>query len=239
MIARFTSYPATCDPDDVMSGILDENYKNYFYTDVMARGYYPAYSRRMFRELGVTVQMEPGDEEILRENTVDFLSFSYYMSMISTNNKDYEVTSGNLLSGKKNPYLQTSEWGWQIDPKGLRISLNEMYDRYQLPLFIAENGIGANDQPDADGAIHDSYRINYLRAHIEQMGEAIEDGVNLLGYTMWGIIDIISCGTIEMNKRYGVIYVDRNEAGHGSNQRLKKDSFAWYRQCIATNGEEM
>ena len=203
MIARFTSYPATCDPDDVMSGILDENYKNYFYTDVMARGYYPAYSRRMFRELGVTVQMEPGDEEILRENTVDFLSFSYYMSMISTNNKDYEVTSGNLLSGKKNPYLQTSEWGWQIDPKGLRISLNEMYDRYQL------------------------------------MGEAIEDGVNLLGYTMWGIIDIISCGTIEMNKRYGVIYVDRNEAGHGSNQRLKKDSFAWYQHCITTNGAEI
>ena len=194
---------------------------------------------RLNRELGVTVQMEPGDEEILRENTVDFLSFSYYMSMISTNNKDYEVTSGNLLSGKKNPYLQTSEWGWQIDPKGLRISLNEMYDRYQLPLFIAENGIGANDQPDADGAIHDSYRIDYLRAHIEQMGEAIEDGVNLLGYTMWGIIDIISCGTIEMNKRYGVIYVDRNEAGHGSNQRLKKDSFAWYQHCITTNGAEI
>ena len=170
---------------------------------------------------------------------MDFLSFSYYMSMISTDNKDYEVTSGNLLSGKKNPYLQTSDWGWQIDPKGLRISLNQMYDRYQLPLFIAENGIGANDVVDEDGGIHDPYRIDYLREHIAQMGKAIEDGVDLLGYTMWGIIDIVSCGTIEMNKRYGVIYVDRDEAGRGTNRRLKKDSFAWYRCCIASNGADL
>lgn len=239
MIARFTSYPATCDPDDVMASILDENYKNYFYTDVMARGYYPSYAKRMFADLGVEVKMEPGDVEILRENTVDFLSFSYYMSMISTDNKDYEVTSGNLLSGKKNPYLQTSDWGWQIDPKGLRISLNQMYDRYQLPLFIAENGIGANDVVAEDGAVHDSYRIDYLREHVAQMGEAIEDGADLLGYTMWGIIDIVSCGTIEMNKRYGVIYVDRDEAGRGTNKRLKKDSFAWYRRCIASNGADL
>ena len=239
MIARFTSYPATCDPDDVMASILDENYKNYFYTDVMARGYYPSYAKRMFADLGVEVKMEPGDVEILRENTVDFLSFSYYMSMISTDNKDFEVTSGNLLSGKKNPYLQTSDWGWQIDPKGLRISLNQMYDRYQLPLFIAENGIGANDVVGEDGAVHDPYRIDYLREHVAQMGEAIEDGVNLLGYTMWGIIDIVSCGTIEMNKRYGVIYVDRDETGRGTNKRLKKDSFAWYQHCIASNGADL
>lgn len=188
------------------------------------------------------MQLEISDED--REaltHTVDFVSFSYYSSNCAAADHSLgEPTGSNMVPTlKRNPYSKVSEWGWQIDPKGLRISLNEMYDRYQLPLFIAENGIGANDQPDADGAIHDSYRIDYLRAHIEQMGEAIEDGVNLLGYTMWGIIDIISCGTIEMNKRYGVIYVDRNEAGHGSNQRLKKDSFAWYQHCITTNGAEI
>ena len=236
MIARFTSYPATCKPGDVMQSILDENYKNYFYTDVMARGKYPSYAKRMLKELGVTIEKEPGDDELLRENTVDFLSFSYYMSMISSNDPNYEITSGNLLSGKKNPYLETSDWGWQIDPEGIRISLNQMYDRYQLPLFIAENGLGAYDRVEEDGSIHDEYRIAYLREHVKQMAEALEDGVDLLGYTMWGIIDIVSCGTIEMSKRYGVIYVDRDERGHGTNQRKKKDSFEWYRKCIASDG---
>lgn len=161
------------------------------------------------------------------------------MSIVSTNNPDYEVTSGNLLSGKKNPYLQTSDWGWQIDPVGLRISLNQMYDRYNLPLFIAENGLGARDRVAEDGQIHDDYRIQYLREHIAQMGEAIADGVDLMGYTMWGILDIISCGTIEMNKRYGVIYVDRDEAGQGTNRRIPKDSFAWYKKVIAGNGADL
>lgn len=236
MIARFTTYPATCSPDDVMCALLDENYKNYFYTDVMARGRYPGYTRRMLKELGVEIVKEPGDDQILAGGKVDFLSFSYYMSMVSTNSPDYEVTSGNLLSGKKNPYLKTSEWGWQIDPVGLRISLNQMYDRYNLPLFIAENGIGARDVVAEDGKIHDDYRIQYLREHIAQMGEAITDGVDLIGYTMWGILDIVSCGTIEMNKRYGVIYVDRDEAGKGTNRRIPKDSFAWYKKVIAGNG---
>ena len=239
MIARFTSYPATCSPDDVMCGILDENYTNYFYTDVMARGRYPSYTKRMFASLGVQIETQPGDEEILAAGKVDFLSFSYYMSMISTNASGYAVTSGNLLSGKKNPYLETSDWGWQIDPKGLRISLNEMYDRYNLPLFIAENGIGAHDTLTPEGQVHDPYRIGYLKAHIQQMAEAIADGVELLGYTMWGILDIVSCGTIEMNKRYGVIYVDRDERGCGSNRRFRKDSFYWYQKCIATNGEDL
>lgn len=235
MIARFTSYPATCRPEDVMQTILDENYKNYFYTDVMARGRYPAYAKRMLREMGVSIETEPGDEEILRNNTVDFLSFSYYMSMISSNDPNYEITSGNLLSGKKNPYLETSAWGWQIDPLGIRISLNEMYDRYQLPLFIAENGLGAVDILEGE-SVHDSYRIAYLREHVKQMAEALDDGVELLGYTMWGIIDIVSCGTIEMSKRYGVVYVDRGDAGEGTNRRYKKDSFEWYKRCIATGG---
>lgn len=236
MIARFTTYPATCNPNDVMKSILDENYKNYFYTDVMARGSYPAYTKRMLSELNVTLHLEEDDEKLLSENTVDFLSYSYYMSMITSVDPNYEVTSGNLLSGMKNPYLESSEWGWQIDPVGLRISLNNMYDRYQLPLFITENGLGAYDTIDKDGRIHDTYRIDYLRDHIKQMGEALQDGVNLLGYTMWGIVDIISCGTLEMSKRYGVIYVDMDDAGSGSLERKPKDSYYWYKQCIESNG---
>lgn len=239
MIARFTTYPYTCSPDDVLLALKEENYKNYFYTDVMARGRYPSYTERMFEELGVQIKKEPGDDAILASATVDFLAFSYYMSMVATTNPNHEKTSGNLVSGNKNPYLAASDWGWQIDPVGLRVSLNQMYDRYQLPVFIAENGIGAKDVPEADGSVHDPYRVSYLRAHVEQMREAVSDGVALLGYTMWGILDIISCGTIEMNKRYGVIYVDMDEEGNGTNRRYKKDSFAWYQRCIATNGREL
>ena len=158
------------------------------------------------------------------------------MSMVSSTDSTLEKTSGNLVSGNKNPYLKASEWGWQIDPIGLRISLNDMYDRYQLPIFIAENGIGAKDILTEDKKIHDEYRIEYLKEHIKQMSEAIHDGVELLGYTMWGIIDIVSCGTLEMSKRYGVIYVDRNEDGNGTNLRYKKDSFYWYKECIEKNG---
>lgn len=239
MIARFTTYPATCRPEDVMQGILEENYKNYFYTDVMARGKYPAYMERMFEENDIHIHKEAGDDEILAENTVNFLAFSYYMSMVATTDESYEKTSGNLVSGNKNPYLKMSDWGWQIDPIGIRISLNEMYDRYQLPIFIAENGIGAYDKLEADNSVHDPYRISYLKDHVQQMKEAVKDGVELIGYTMWGIIDIISCGTIEMSKRYGVIYVDRNEDGSGSNKRYKKDSFYWYKKCIASRGEDL
>lgn len=237
MIARFTTYPATCKPADVMQAILDENYKNYFYTDVMARGKYPSYTQRMFEESNIKIVKEDGDDEILKNNTVDFIAFSYYMSMVASTDENYERASGNLVSGNKNPYLKASDWGWQIDPEGLRISLNDMYDRYQLPIFIAENGIGAYDTLE-DGQIHDNYRIDYLRQHVEQMAEAIKDGVDLIGYTMWGIIDIVSCGTIEMSKRYGVIYVDRDEEGKGSNKRFKKDSFYWYKKCIESDGQE-
>lgn len=238
MIARFTTYPATCKPADVMQAILDENYKNYFYTDVMARGKYPSYTQRMFEESNIKIVKEDGDDEILKNNTVDFIAFSYYMSMVATTDENYEKSSGNLVSGNKNPYLKASDWGWQIDPEGLRISLNDMYDRYQLPIFIAENGLGAYDTLE-DGQVHDNYRIDYLRQHIEQMGEAIKDGVDLIGYTMWGIIDIVSCGTIEMSKRYGVIYVDRDEEGKGSNKRYRKDSFYWYKKCIESDGQEL
>ena len=238
MLTKLTTYARTCAPDDELA-TQAKNLENLFYADVHVWGEYPRLILKMFERKGIHVEMLPEDAATLKAGCVDFVSCSYYMTMTESVDPNAERTPGNTVLGVKNPYLPSTDWGWQIDPKGLRISLNEMYDRYQLPLFIAENGIGANDQPDADGAIHDSYRIDYLRAHIEQMGEAIEDGVNLLGYTMWGIIDIISCGTIEMNKRYGVIYVDRNEAGHGSNQRLKKDSFAWYQHCITTNGAEI
>ncbi|WP_440896062.1 glycoside hydrolase family 1 protein [Amphibacillus sp. Q70] len=238
MIARFTTYPATCHPNDVMKALEDENVKNYFYLDVMARGAYPNYMKRFFAENQIEIPWQEGDEAILKTNTVDFLSFSYYMSMVASTDPQYEKSSGNLVSGNKNPYLTASEWGWQIDPVGLRITLNDMYDRYHLPLFIAENGIGAVDQLE-DDQVHDTYRINYLSEHFKQMKEAIHDGVDLIGYTMWGIIDIVSCGTIEMSKRYGVIYVDLDDAGHGSGRRIKKDSFKFYQDIIQTNGNKL
>lgn len=239
MIARFTTYPATCKPEDVMQMILDDQYSNWFYLDVMARGRYPAYMERYFEAEGIHIQMEPGDEEILRQNTIDFVSFSYYFSQVSTTEQGWEKTSGNLIMANKNPYLETSEWGWQKDPIGLRITLNQVYDRYQLPVFIAENGLGARDVVEADGAIHDPYRIDYLKAHVQQMKEAVKDGVELIGYTMWGFIDLVSCGSMEMSKRYGVIYVDQDDAGRGTLARSRKDSFYWYQKCIRSNGESL
>jgi 6-phospho-beta-glucosidase len=239
MIARFTSYPATCKPEDVMQSITDEQYSNWFYLDVMARGKYPKYMERFFEHSGVTIKMEPGDIELIKNNTVDFVSFSYYFSQVSTTQNGWEKTEGNLIMSNKNPYLNSSEWGWQMDPIGLRVTLNQVYDRYQLPVFVAENGLGAIDKVESDGKIHDSYRIDYLREHIKQMKEAVKDGVELLGYTMWGFIDVISCGSMEMSKRYGVIYVDQDDAGNGTLSRSKKDSFYWYQKCIASNGENL
>lgn len=238
MIARFTTYPATCQPDDMMQSILDDQYSNWFYLDVMARGKYPAYMQRYFAQFDIQLKMEPGDEELLRENTVNFVAFSYYFSQVSTKSQGWEKTAGNLIMSNKNPYLPASEWGWQIDPVGLRVTLNQVYDRYQLPVFIAENGLGANDVL-KNGTVQDDYRIEYLRQHIQQMKEAIKDGVDLLGYTMWGIIDCISCGSMEMCKRYGVIYVDQDDWGNGTLTRYKKKSFDWYKHVIATNGEEL
>jgi 6-phospho-beta-glucosidase len=239
MIARFTSYPATCKPEDVMQSITDEQYSNWFYLDVMARGKYPKYMERFFEHSGVTIKMETGDIELIKNNTVDFVSFSYYFSQVSTTQNGWEKTEGNLIMSNKNPYLNSSEWGWQMDPIGLRVTLNQVYDRYQLPVFVAENGLGAIDKVESDGKIHDSYRIDYLREHIKQMKEAVKDGVELLGYTMWGFIDVISCGSMEMSKRYGVIYVDQDDAGNGTLSRSKKDSFYWYQKCIASNGENL
>lgn len=239
MIARFTTYPATCRPNDVMQMILDDQYSNWFYLDVMARGKYPAYMDRYFEKTGIRIEKEPGDDEVLAANTVDFTAFSYYFSQVSTTDQGWAKTEGNLVMANQNPYLETSEWGWQKDPVGLRVTLNQVYDRYGLPVFIAENGLGAVDVIEEGGSIHDPYRIDYLRSHIEQMREAIIDGVDLIGYTMWGFMDLVSCGSMEMKKRYGVIYVDLDDEGHGTGERFKKDSFAWYQKCIASNGDDL
>ncbi|WP_107996077.1 glycoside hydrolase family 1 protein [Trichococcus paludicola] len=238
MLARMEVYPETCSPDDVLEA-LKEDQMNLFFTDVQVRGYYPSYMLSYFEENDIKLDMLPGDEEILLQHTVDYLSFSYYMSMVASGAPGKQKEKGNFFSGVKNPYLESSDWGWQIDPKGLRITLKKMYDRYQVPLFIVENGLGAYDKVEEDGSINDDYRIDYMRAHIEQMNEAIKEGVDLIGYTSWGCIDLISASTSEMSKRYGFIYVDQDDYGNGTLERSKKKSFDWYKQVITTNGEEL
>ena len=232
------SYAATCDPTDVLANEAAMRRMNWYCSDVQARGYYPSYARRFWKENGIELKMEPGDEELLREGTIDFYSFSYYMSNI-VGTHGVEETAGNMTFGGKNPYLESSEWGWQIDSKGLRFALNEIYDRYQLPLMVVENGFGALDTVEADGSIHDPYRIDYLRKHVIDMEEAVEDGVDLIGYTWWGPIDLVSAGTGEMRKRYGFIYVDKHDDGTGDLHRSRKDSFFYYKKVIASNGEEV
>lgn len=240
MISYQLLMPYSCDPDDVQLTV-EKQRESLFFSDVQARGYYPAYTKRLFAEKGVKLEVKQGDEEILRAYPVDYVSFSYYMSSaVSAHPEKLDRADGNLITGGiKNPYLPSSDWGWQIDPKGLRIALNQLYDRYQKPLFVAENGLGAIDQVAADGIVHDSYRIDYLRQHIEQMAEAIKDGVKLFGYTTWGPIDIISASTSQMSKRYGFIYVDQDDEGRGTLRRSKKASFDWYKKVIASNGTDL
>ncbi|HEM3575969.1 TPA: 6-phospho-beta-glucosidase [Streptococcus suis] len=236
MLARMENYAATCNPDDVLAA-LKKDQENLFYTDVQVRRAYPSYMKRFFKENNIRVVFEPGDEAILKQYPVDFMSFSYYMTSITRALPDKDkATAGNLILGEANPYLEASDWGWQIDPVGLRITLNKLYDRYQVPLFIVENGLGALDKVEADGSIQDGYRISYLEKHIQQMYEAIEDGVELMGYTPWGCIDLVSASTSEMSKRYGFIYVDADDQGKGSFDRSRKVSFYWYKDVIASNG---
>ncbi|SEL02713.1 6-phospho-beta-glucosidase [Carnobacterium iners] len=238
MLARMTTYPETNNPEDVLKA-QKENQINLFFTDVQARGEYPSYMNRYFYENNITIQKERGDEEILKTYPVDFISFSYYMTATASSKSSDNQVNGNFISGMKNTYLETSDWGWQIDPIGLRWTLKDFYDRYQLPLFIVENGLGAYDKVEEDGSIHDAYRIDYLQKHIEQMKEAVIDGVDLMGYTSWGCIDLVSASTSEMSKRYGYIYVDQDDEGNGTLKRLKKDSFYWYKKVISTNGNEL
>lgn len=218
---------------------LKKNLDNYFYADVQVFGKYPPLILKRMENEGIQLSFAPGDLDILKNYTVDFVTFSYYMSMTESANPDAERTPGNTILGVKNPYLQSTDWGWQIDPKGLKISLLELYDRYQLPLMVVENGMGAKDVLEADGTVHDSYRIDYFKAHFEQMKEAIDEGIDLIGYTSWGCIDLVSASTSQMSKRYGFIYVDADDEGHGTYDRYRKDSFYWYKKVIATNGEQL
>ncbi len=234
-----TAYPLTCNPDDVLKNQQYNRIMNYFCSDVQCRGAYPTYMNRYFAEHGITIEKQPGDDEILKAGTVDFLSFSYYMSSCQSADPSKQSGEGNIIGGVPNPYLETSDWGWQIDPKGLRYSLNELYDRYQMPLMVVENGLGAKDTIEEDGSINDDYRIDYLRQHIRQMAEAVKDGVDLMGYTPWGCIDLVSASTGEYAKRYGFIYVERYDDGTGDFSRRKKKSFDWYKKVIATNGEDL
>ena len=236
MIAHMTTYPLTCNPDDVLKAQTQNQISNLLCGDVHVRGEYPHFMKRYFKENNLEITMEPGDEAILKEGCVDFYTFSYYMSNCATASLDASISSGNIMGGAKNPYLEASDWGWQIDPKGLRYTLNELYGRYRIPLMVVENGLGAYDTIEEDGTIRDDYRIDYLRKHIVQMGEAMEDGVELMGYTPWGCIDLVSASTGEMAKRYGFIYVEKYDDGSGDLSRRKKKSFDWYQKVIETNG---
>lgn len=243
MMAAGDYYPYCCMPEDVWEAKMRDR-SNLMFIDVQARGYYPNYAWKMFEKNDIKIELSDEDAKILRENTVDFISFSYYSSRCITTRDDVTGTTGNAFKGTKNPYLKESEWGWQIDPLGLRITMNSLYDRYQKPLFIVENGLGAKDElvPDGHGSftVNDDYRIDYLRQHIAAFKAAVEeDGVELLGYTPWGCIDLVSASTGEMSKRYGFIYVDRDDAGNGTFNRYKKKSFAWYKKVIASNGEDL
>ena len=237
MICHITTYPMTCNPDDILEAQKRNQILNQFCGDVQVRGEYPKFMDRYFKENGLEIKMEPGDLEIIKEGCVDYYTFSYYMSNCASADPDLEKTSGNLMGGVKNPYLEASDWGWQIDPKGLRYTLNELYGRYEIPLMVVENGLGAYDKKEEDGSIQDDYRISYLKKHIEQMREAVADGVDLMGYTPWGCIDLVSASTGEMAKRYGFIYVEKYDDGTGDLSRKKKKSFDWYKNVIETNGE--
>lgn len=240
MLAAGEYYPFDCHPDNVLEA-QKQNRDNLFFIDVQSRGKYPNYLLKKLERESIELPIKEGDLEILAENTVDFISFSYYSSRVAkAKDEAADKSAGNIFESVTNPYLEASEWGWQIDPKGLRITMNTAYDRYQKPLFVVENGLGAVDTPDSDGFVADDYRIAYLAAHIEEMKKAVEiDGVELLGYTTWGCIDLVSAGTGEMSKRYGFIYVDRDDFGKGTLKRTPKKSFNWYKKVIASNGENL
>ena len=240
MISMVPFYPYSCSPKDQLLA-QQLMHDRFFFSDVQCRGHYPAYALKMFERKRFNINITDEDKKALSEGTVDYIGFSYYMSNTVNSNSIRDVsttTDGSSEHSVKNPYIKETDWGWAVDPEGLRYVLNQFYERYELPMFIVENGFGAIDEKEEDGSCHDSYRIDYLRAHIEQMKKAVEeDGVNLMGYTPWGCIDCISFTTGEMKKRYGFIYVDRDNEGNGTLERSKKDSYEWYKKVIASNGE--
>ncbi len=241
MISHAPIYPYSCNPDDIMAA-EEAMHDRFFFADVHVRGKYPLYALKELERKGFSIDITDEDVDVLKKGTIDYVGFSYYMSTVvksGVENLTNETVNGGLANSVKNPYLEVSDWDWAIDPVGLRYTLNRLYDRYQIPLFIVENGFGAVDVLEKDGAVNDETRIAYLRAHIEEFKKAVDyDGVELLGYTPWGIIDLVSFTTGEMKKRYGMIYVDRDNEGNGSMKRYKKDSFKWYKKVIQSNGEE-
>ncbi len=240
MIAGFISYPLTCNPKDVLANQARIQDNFYYCGDTMVRGYYPSYARKTWKRYGLDESFFEKDAQILKEGHVDFFSYSYYATSCETVDKEAKKDgAGNMSMGYKNPYLEYSEWGWAMDSDGLRYSLNDIYDRYQVPIMVVENGLGAIDKLEDDHTVHDDYRISYMKAHVKAMDEALQDGVDLIAYTPWGCIDLVSAGTGEMRKRYGFIYVDMDDEGKGTLNRYRKDSFYWYQKCIATNGEEI
>lgn len=239
MLAYHNGYPYTCHPEDILFAQQYGQIHNSIAGDVHVRGAYPGFAKRYFEEHNISLVTAPEDNKALLEGTVDFVSISYYSSICVSNTADGEKTSGNGSENIKNPYLKASEWGWQIDALGLRYVLNQIYDRYQLPIMIVENGLGAVDEVSEDGMIHDEYRIDYMSQHIEQMKEAVYDGVDLIGYTCWGCTDLVSASTGEVKKRYGLIYVNKHDDGTGDLSRKPKDSFYWYKKVIESNGEEL
>ncbi|EHI99226.1 6-phospho-beta-glucosidase [Clostridium sp. DL-VIII] len=239
MLTRTLTYPENCHPQNMLLA-LKENRQNYFYADVQVLGEYPKHVKNYWKRNNISIEITQGDEEIIKCYPADFVSFSYYMSRVASKDEDQkEKVSGNLTSGVKNPYLETTEWNWQIDPTGLHISLIDLYDRYHKPLFIVENGIGCKDKVEDDGNIIDDYRIKYFREHIKAIASAIKDGVEVMGYTPWGCIDMVSMSTCQMSKRYGFIYVDVDDLGNGTYERKKKKSFEWYKKVIETNGQDL
>lgn len=238
MIAYMCSYPLTPHPEDIRLAQQEDQIKNMLCGDVQIRGAYPGFAKRYFEEQEIVIQMRPEDEDILKNGTVDFYAMSYYMTNCIGNDREQEVTAGNLIYGIKNPYLNATEFGWQIDPIGLRWVLNNVYDRYQIPIMIVENGMGTADVVE-DGKIHDNYRIDYLRQHIIQIGEALRDGVEVIAYTTWSALDLVSLSGGTMKKRYGLIYVDKDDDGNGTLKRIPKDSFYWYKNVIETNGNNL
>ena len=239
MLAYHNGYPYTCHPDDILYAQQFGQIHNSIAGDVHVRGYYPGFAARYFEEHGIQLEVLQEDKEILKKGTVDFFTISYYSSSCVSVTKDGEKTAGNGSDNLKNPYLKASDWGWQIDPVGFKRALHELYDRYQLPLLVIENGLGAQDTLEADGTIHDPYRVDYMKRHIAAMKEAVEEGVDLMGYTMWSCIDLVSAGSGELRKRYGFVYVDAHDDGTGTFKRYRKDSFWWYKKVIESNGEDL
>lgn len=232
MIAGGSFYPYSCAPDDVWQAMMDDRL-NTFFVDVQVNGRFPFYFKNILKEKNISLEVTPEEAEILK-STVDFVAFSYYSSRTSIGDTSkVEMNSGNVVKSVKNPYLKQSDWGWAIDPKGLRITINNLYEKYKKPLFIVENGFGAQDVLEEDNAIHDPYRISYMNEHLKEVANALDDNIPLIGYISWGILDLVSASTGEMKKRYGVIYVDKDDAGNGSFARYKKDSYYWYQKVIA------